>query len=81
MDFFPWPFYLLTDEIACINEVFEVTIMADYRSFKEIKNRYMRISIPLLLLSLLTIGAGLYAIINGSPERTYHWLDIVFALG
>lgn len=54
--------------------------MADYRSFKEIKNRYMRISIPLLLLSLLTIGAGLYAIINSSPERTYHWLDIVFAL-
>ena len=54
--------------------------MADYRQDKEIKNRFMRIGIPLLLLSLITIYKGGSLFITASPTRAYYYCDLVFAI-
>jgi len=55
--------------------------MADYRQFKEIKIRYTRINIPLLMLAILYAGAGVYLFANASSDRTFYYCDLVFTAG
>jgi len=54
--------------------------MADYRLYKEIQNTYQKISLPLLVISLITIVAAVCVFIYDSPDRELYYLDLVFAI-
>ena len=53
--------------------------MTDYRLNDEIQNNYQKINIIFLIVSAITIGAGVCVFIYDSPDRELYFLDLLFA--
>ena len=51
----------------------------DYRLNDEIQNNYQKINIIFLIVSAITIGAGVCVFIYDSPDRELYFLDLLFA--
>ena len=53
--------------------------MTDYRFNEEIQNNYQKINIKFLIVSAITIVAGVCVYIYDSPEREFYFLDLLLA--